>query len=121
MKNKVLNMTFRGLLILLSVIFVFAGMDKVVCRPDMVNMFKELGIPKTIMVVVGFTELVFAVLIHIKYFTKLALQGLMFIMFFAFVLTIISNGFMSSIFPLMIFVILLFTNHVGQIVKDNEK
>jgi len=120
MKNKVLNITFRGLLVLLSVIFVFAGMDKVICRPDMVDMFRELGIPKTIMVVVGFTELIFAVLIHIRYFTKLALQGLMFIMFFAFMLTVITNGFLHAIFPLLIFLVLLLTNHIGQLVKDNQ-
>lgn len=120
MKNKVLDITFKGLLILLSIIFVLAGLDKVLCRPDAVNSFHEMGIPKVMMIMVGFSEIVLGCLLHVRYFTKLALQGLMFILFIAFIMTIVSQGFLSSIFPLAMIFLCLFTHHLGQISVNNK-
>jgi len=120
MKNKVLDITFKGLLIFLSIVFVLAGLDKVLCRPDAVNSFENMGLPKTIMILVGFSEVILGCLIHVRYFTKLSLQGLMFILFIAFIMTIVNQGLLSSIFPIAMFLLCLFTYHVGQIVTDNK-
>lgn len=121
MKNKVLDITFKGLLILLSIIFVLAGLDKVLYRPDAVNAFQQMGIPKTLMILVGFSEIVLGCLLHVKYFTKLALQGLMFILFIAFIMTIVTEGFLSAMFPFAMMFLCLFTHHLGQISVNNKK
>ena len=120
MKNKILDISFKGLLILLSIIFVLAGLDKVLCRPDAVNAFQQMGIPKTLMILTGFSEIILGCLLHVRYFTKLALQGLMFILTIGFIMTIVSQGFLSSIFPLAMIFLCLFTHHLGQISVNNK-
>lgn len=94
------------------------GIDKIILRPEMVESFRILGFPKEFMVVVGFTELVLAMMLQAKYFTKLAIHGLIFILSVAILLHLINHQYMAIILPSTIIGMFLVTLRMGQIVRN---
>jgi uncharacterized membrane protein YphA (DoxX/SURF4 family) len=120
MKNKLQLYWYRGLLTTLTVLFVLSGMGKVLCRPDQVELFSSLGIPKTLMILVGFTEIVLGILLQIRYFVKLSIHALITLMVLASLLVGSGHGLTQMIFPTIIIGVLVYSNHLGQQIKDKE-
>jgi uncharacterized membrane protein YphA (DoxX/SURF4 family) len=119
--KKVLNLyklLYRILLVLVSSLFVFAGIDKILLGKEMVKVFNSFGLPIQLMVTIGFTELILAVMLQSKYFTKLATHALMTILLFAIFFHSINYQYGSVIAPIIVFLMLITTNILGQKIKD---
>jgi len=117
-KNNILKFTYRSLLILVSSIFVFVGIDKIFLAPEMIKMFSIFGLPKEFMVIVGFTELVLAVMLQSKYFTKLATHGIISILSFAAFFHVVNGQYIFSLIPTLFIGILVITLNLGQKIKN---
>jgi uncharacterized membrane protein YphA (DoxX/SURF4 family) len=120
MKNKLQLYWYRGLLTILTVLFVLAGMGKVLCRPDQVELFSSLGIPKTIMITIGFTEIVLGILLQIRYFVKLSIHALITLMVVATLLVGVAHGLTQMVFPSLMIGVLVYSNYLGQQIKNKE-
>ena len=120
MKNKLTLYLYRGLITLLTVLFVIAGMNKVMVRPDQLELFHSLGIPKTIMILIGFTEIVLGILLQVRYFVKLSIHALIGLMVVAGILVGVGQGLMAMIFPTVMVLLLLYSNYLGQQIKNKE-
>ena len=120
MKNKLTLYLYKGLTTLLTVLFVIAGMNKVMVRPDQLELFHSLGVPKTIMILIGFTEIVLGILLQVRYFVKLSIHALIGLMVVAGILVGVGQGLMAMIFPIVIISILYLINHLGQKLKDSK-
>ena len=120
MKKNLTLYLYRGLLTILTVLFVIAGMGKVMCRPEQVELFRSLGIPITLMIVIGFTEIILGIFLQVRYFVKLSIHALITLMILAILLVGVGQGFMATLFPIVIIIALLFSNHLGQKIKDKE-
>lgn len=118
MKNKIIKITYKSLLILLSAIFVFVGIEKILLRPEMVKTFSSLGLPNEFMMIIGFSELVLAVMLQTKYFTKIALHGLMTIMSFATFFHIMNSQYIISLIPISMMFMIITLMNFGQKVKN---
>lgn len=121
MKNKLLKLTYRFLLVLVSSIFIFAAIDKIVLKEEMVKTFHSFGLPKEFMVIIGFTELMLAILLQTKYFTKLATNALISILSFGIFFHVMNHQYIISLFPLSLIFILLMTLNLGQKVAKLPK
>lgn len=117
MKNKLIKLSYRFLLITVSSVFIFAGIDKVILKEEMVESFACFGLPKEFMVIIGFTELMLAILLQTKYFTKLATNALISILSFAIFFHIMNGQYIVSLFPTVLIFILLITLKLGQKVR----
>lgn len=117
-KNNVLKVSYRILLGLISAIFIFAGIDKIILSPEMVESFKSFGLPKEFMVMIGFTELVLAILLPIRHFTKLASNGLISILSFAAFFHLVNGQYVLFLFPLIIIFLLIFCLNLGHKVRN---
>lgn len=118
MKNNILKISYKVLLIVISTLFIFVGVEKILIRPDMVKSFETFGLPKEFMVIIGFTELVLGVMLQTKYFTKIASNGLISILSFATLFHIMNNQYLMSLVPVLIIMTLLVTLNLGQKVKN---
>lgn len=118
MKYHLLKSAYKFLLLSLSIVFVFAGINKIFHIPSFINDFNTMRIPIPLMIVVGFTEISLGILLHIRYFTKLALQGLLFIMIFACIFTMITEDHLSIILPIIIIILIFLTLELGQRVRN---
>jgi uncharacterized membrane protein YphA (DoxX/SURF4 family) len=117
-KNNILKFTYRSLLLLVSSIFIFVGIDKIFLAPEMVKMFSVFGLPKEFMVIIGFTELVLAIMLQSKYFTKLATHGIISILSFATFFHFVNGQYFYSLIPTLFIVILIITLNLGQKIKN---
>ena len=120
MKNNLQLYWYRGILTVLTILFVLSGMGKVLCRPEQVDLFQSLGIPKTLMILIGFTEIVLGVLLQIRYFVKLSIHALITIMVIAALLVGVGQGLTAMIFPILVIGLLTHSNYLGQQVKNKE-
>lgn len=120
MKKNLTLYLYRGILTILTVLFVIAGMDKVLCKPEQVELFRSLGIPITLMIVIGFTEIILGIFLQVRYFVKLSIHALIALMSVAAILVGVGQGLMAMIPPIVIIITLLFSNHLGQKIKDKE-
>lgn len=119
--KKVTNfykLLYRFLLVIVSSLFVFAGIDKILLEKEMVETFNSLGFPIEFMVIIGFTELILAIMLQSKYFTKLASNALISMMSFAVFFHAVNGQYIALTIPLIVISILLFTNFLGQKIKN---
>lgn len=117
-KKNSIKIGYRFLLTLISAIFIFASIDKIFLSPEMVESFKSFGLPKEFMVIVGFTELVLAILLPIKHFTKLASHGLISILTFGIFFHLVNGQYSIILFPISIIFLLIVCLNLGQRVKN---
>lgn len=118
MEKNLIKVSYRFLLIIISAIFIFSGVDKIVLNPEMIKIFDSFGLPKEMMVIVGFTELVLAVFLQTKYFTKLATHGLLTILFFGAFFHIMNGQFVITLIPLTLIISLFITLDLGHRIKN---
>lgn len=118
MKKNILKIIYKTLLIIISTLFIFAGFEKILLQPQMVESFNVFGLPKEFMVIIGFTELVLAIMLQTKYFTKLSTHGLITILSFASFFHIMNHQYFLSLVPLVVISILLITLNLGQKVRN---
>ena len=121
MKNSLIKLSYRSILIIISAIFIFAGVDKIIIRPEMSELFRTFGLPNEFMVIVGFTELVLGMMVQAKYFTKLSLHGMIFILSFAVLLHLLNHQYFATLLPLSIISMIMVTLNLGQKVRNMPK
>lgn len=120
MEYRLLKISYIILLTFISIVFVFAGLDKIINRGDMFTLFNGVGIPRSLMVLTGFSEIVLACLLHVRYFTKLALQALIFILVIALIITVSDRQYVYALFSLMMLIITSVTHYVGYLVHKEK-
>lgn len=118
MKSSFIKLSYRFLLVLLSTIFVFAGIDKILLKPEMVETFRIFGLPKEMMVIIGFSELVLAMMLQARYFTKLACHGLIGILSFGTLLHLLNQQYVAMTIPIVIIGFIFLTMNLGQKVRN---
>lgn len=120
MKYRFLKISYIVLLTFISIIFVIAGLDKIVNRGDMFVLFNGMGLPRSVTVLTGFSEIVLACLLHVRYFTKLALQALIFILIIAFLITLSDGQYIYTLFSLLMLILTSVTHYVGYLVHKEK-
>lgn len=118
MKNNIIKISYKVLLLIVSTLFIFVGVEKILLRPEMVNSFKIFGLPNEFMIIIGFTELVLGIMLQTKYFTKIASHGLISILSFAILFHIMNGQYLMSLAPIIVISMILTTLNLGHKVKN---
>lgn len=119
MKKNFINISYYLLLGIISVVFGYFGFMKLSGDPKTIEQMALLGIPKSLSVIIGFTELVLTSLLFVKYFTKMATQSLMSIMVIATCFHVLNFGFgYHLLFPVSTFILLWVSCYVSSIRRN---
>jgi hypothetical protein len=113
--NKKQKITYRVLLVILSLIFLSAAIPKLLGLQIEVTGFAQVGLPVWFMYCIGLGELFGAIGIWTKTFFRYAYEGLFLVLAGAIILTVIYQGVVLAILPIVTAIIL------GFVVSLNRK
>jgi uncharacterized membrane protein len=101
--KKVFYYVFLGIV---TVLFLFSGASKLMGQAQAVTGFAQIGLPVWFMYVIGAGEVLGAIGLWVSKLQKWAAAGLFEVLVGAFVTTWVAMGFLFSLFPLVVAVIL---------------
>jgi hypothetical protein len=102
-KQKII---YYVLLVVISGLFLFSGVPKLLTIPMAVAGFTKIGLPLWFMHIIGIGEIIGAIGLWIRPVFRYAYEGLFLVLAGAFGTTLVFIGFVMAIFPLVIAILL---------------
>ena len=110
--NKKHKVVYYVRLVVVSVLFAFSGITKLLGQPMSAAGFAMVGLPIWFMYVIGVGEILGVIGLWIRPLFRFAYEGLFAVLAGAFGTTLVFLGFGMSLFPLIVAIILAIVVHL---------